>query len=317
MVFLNYTFYMKKNYARYCKLNINEKTNQFNLTEGGLDGTNFFSKCLSVLRFAAPIGLIYSVSKSVYLEYILNTSAFSMLSPLFASIFFSVFLMLPHTNFGNVYNSVLKNYFYKNKIKNYYFYIRSLEEKKLKTKNRNKKIYYEEIQKKETRSLLQYFEKQTKKFDKLTKTYYNKKSKKGYLDGIKGYALETLETRQETIDKFIFHNAKLFIELSPIHKDFIVDRFNKRLETIKNNEPYYDEYLWTIETGENLIKNDCINYNETTNYFENLKKFMESKESKVDFETMKSEPKSLKNYSNCASSTENNFSIYKLNEYEK
>lgn len=305
---------MKKNYAKYCLLSTNSKKQQLNLTEGGLDGTSFFGKSMSIIRFIAPIMLIYSISKSVYLEYILNTSAFSMLSPLFASIIFSVFLMFPHTNFGNVYNSILKNFVYKSKIKNFYQYMKDLEIKKSNTKNQNKKDKFENIQKKETNHLLCYFEKQTKKFDKLTKSYYRKKSKKGYLDGLKGYALETLETRQETIDKFLFHNAKFLIELSPKHKDFIKTRFNKRLENIKNNEPYYDEYLWTIEKGENLVKNDCINKNEKSNYFENLKNFIENKtQTKIEFETLKVAPKKLETYN----TFDNDDCIYNISAFEK
>ena len=83
-----------------------------------------------------------------------------------------------------------------------------------------------------------------------------------------------METRQETIDKFIFHNAKLLIQLCPKYKDFILNRFKNRLENIKNNEAYYDEFVWTAETGENLIKNDCIDEDNSSNYIENLQKLL-------------------------------------------
>lgn len=258
-----------KNYAKFCKLNYKNRKFQLNLTEGGLDGTGFFTKCMSILRFAIPGYFIYCLSNALYFEFVLNKSGMGLAPSLIFSFILTCACTLPHTNFGNIYNSIFKNFIYKQKIKKFYEDMRNLEI--------DKNFFLEKNDKKQQRKakkIIKYFFKETRKFYKLTKTYYRKKQKKGYLDGIKGYALETLETRQETIDKFIFHNAKLLIQLCPKYKDFILNRFKNRLENIKNNEAYYDEFVWTAETGENLIKNDCIDEDNSSNYIENLQKLL-------------------------------------------
>lgn len=279
-----------KNYAKFCKLDINNKSCQLNLTEGGLDGSNIFNKLFSVLRFTAPVCLLFFVTKGLVLEYLLNQSIFLVAYPLTISLMFTLGTMLPHTLFGNIYNSILKNYVYKQKIISFYNEMRELEVLKQK-----KGKYTDNKQEKKAKKILKYFEKQTKKFEKLSKKYYKKKAKKQYLDGIKGFALECLETRQETVDKFIFHNAKLLIELVPEKKGFILDRFNKRLKILKSDEPFYDEFVWTSETGENLIKNDCINKTDTSNYIQSLQELLgiENKSKEIKVETLKSKPKTI------------------------
>ncbi|MGN1208469.1 MAG: hypothetical protein ACI4TI_03270, partial [Christensenellales bacterium] len=242
-------------------------------------------KALAILRFSVPAYFAYCLANAIYFEFFLGKSALAFGTSLLLSFALSLACMLPHTNFGNIYNSIIKNMVYKHKICSFYERMRHLEFDKtimnIKTEKKQQKI---------TKKLLKYFSKQTKKIEKLTKTYYKKKQKKGYLDGIKGFALETLETRQETIDKFIFHNAKTLINLCPKNKNFILQRFNARLQNIKNNEPYYDEYVWTAETGENLIKNDCIQ-KDSSNYINSLQKLLKIKPTNDNSVQINKQPK--------------------------
>ena len=282
-----------KNYAKFCKLNIQNKTYQLNLTEGGFDGSNFIDKSFSVLRYLAPIFLVYFTTKFASLNFVLAKSSMSVLAGLGFSFLISLGCFLPHTIFGNVYNSIQKNRKYIKRIKEFYQELKILEniKRKAKTNRRIQKI--ELYQASETKKFLNYLESETKKFKRLTKHYYIKKDKKGYLDGLKGFALDSLETRQETIDKFLFHNAKLLMTLSPKHKDFVIERTKFRLESIKNGEPYYDEYIWTATTDENLIKNDCIDKLETSFYIESLQKLLAKECEMPTFEKLETKPKLL------------------------
>lgn len=298
-----------KNYAKFCKLEINDKRYQLNLTEGGLDGSNILNKIFSIVRFIAPLGVLFCTAEILLLDYLTFLTPFSVAYPFMICSAFTLGCMFPHTNFGNIYNSICKNFVYKQKIKEFYDEMRELELQKVK-----KGKYTDEQQSKKANKILKYFEKQTFKFNRLSKSYYKKQQKKGYLDGIKDLALETLETRQETIDKFIFHNAKLLIELAPDKKSFILERFNYRLKTIKDNEPYYDEFIWTAETGENLIKNDCIDKNETSNYIQSLQELFgfEKKDTTPKFEKLKEEPKKIEKTIEPTKS-----SIYKTKEIQE
>jgi len=280
-----------KNYAKFCKLNIQNKTYQLNLTEGGFDGSNFLDKSFSVLRYLAPIFLVYYSAKFASLNFVLTKSTMSVCVGIGLSFFISLGCFLPHTIFGNVYNSIQKNRKYKKRIKEFYQDLKILENMKRKAKTNRRVEKIEFYQAKEAKRFLNYLESETKKFKRLTKRYYTKKEKKGYLDGLKGFALENLETRQETIDKFLFHNAKLLMTLSPKHKNFVIERTKSRLENIKNGEPYYDEYIWTAMTNENLIKNDCLNKLESSNYIENLQKLLAKECEMPTFERLETKPK--------------------------
>ena len=280
-----------KNYAKFCKLNIQNKTYQLNLTEGGFDSANFLDKSFSVLRYLAPIFLTYYSAKFAFLNFTLTNATMPVCVGLTLSFMLTLGCFLPHTIFGNVYNSIQKNRKYIKKIKEFYQDVKILENMKRKAKTTKRVEKIEFYQAKEAKRILNYFKSETKKFSNLTKRYYIKKERKGYLDGLKNFALENLETRQETIDKFLFHNAKLLMTLSPKHKDFIIERTKLRLENIKNGEPYYDEYIWTATTDENLIKNDCLNKLETSNYIENLQRLL-AKECDIPvFERLEIKPK--------------------------
>lgn len=288
-----YTFFMK-NYAKFCKLNIQNKTYQLNLTEGGFDGTNFIDKTFSVLRYLAPTCSLYCILKFAHLSAFGIKNA-SLITYSLLTLAITCGTFLPHTTFGNVFNSIHKNRIYTKKIKEYYEKMRDFEIFKTKTKLEKRKFVFEKEQQKLTKKMLKYFEKQTTKFEHLTKRYYKIKEKNCYVDGLKGMAFDSLETRQETIDKFLFHNAKLLIALCPEYKDFIAKRARLRIENIVSGEPYYDEYVWSALEGENLIKNNCLNKKDTSNYIENLGKLLLAKKenNEIEYEKLSIPEKTL------------------------
>lgn len=261
-----------KHYAKYCKIKVKDKEQQLNLTESGYDTTRFFGKVFSGARFLAPLVLFGFLIKNIVSYVFFKKIDLQDLQYIISSGLITSMVCLPFTNVGKANDAILKNYSLKLGRKKYYKKMRELEVLKTKTNENSKR--YDKLtfaQVKLTRKYLKSLEKETNSFKRKTKRYYKFKENKGYIDGLKSLALDNSETYQESIDKMIFHNGALFIKLCPEYKKFILDRMNARFNYIKDGNPYDDEFLDSIKSGEELVKNDCIDKNSTSNYLELLR----------------------------------------------
>lgn len=257
-----------RNYAKFCKINLNNKKYQLNLTETGADDAHLFNKMLSVLSLSSPVFILYKLGQIFFFNFKFGFFNIDWISHILAGCVVALAFVIPLFESGKGFNLILRNILLKNKTKKYYKKMRNLEMDKmhLNYKIQNKK------QQKVTKRFLSKLVKITKRNSRLKKKYVKILNKKGYVDGIKGFVNDNLETLQESVDKFVFHNKELLLKLCPKYKTFIQERYNERFNVIINDGNYYDEYIWSAShSNDNLIKNNCLNKGETSNYLQELK----------------------------------------------
>lgn len=262
-----------RNYAKFCKINVNNKKYQLNLTEAGQED-HLFNKFMSVGIMATPAYLIYKACEYFYLSFLGLALDISFISKVLAVGVIFLTVCLPFTNVGKGYNSILRSLILKHKTKKYYAKMRKLEAGKnnINCKRKDKK------QIKLTNKFVKGLKRRTKYNEFMSKKYQRKIEKKGFVDGTNAFANDNIECVQEAIDKFIFHNRDFLYENCPSFRGFIKSRMKTHYEIVKNEGSYYDEYIWSAShDNDMLVKNDCVQAFETTNYFENLKKLFNIK----------------------------------------
>ena len=288
-----------KNYAKFCKIKLDNKSYLLNLTEGGYDTAGFIGRAFATIRHVAPLYAIYLIAKNVisFVNFgLIDMAEVSYFAT--AGIFIAGFCM-PLTSVGKAFNAITKCAILKHKTKKFYKKIRELEVQKNNSRiNELNKIGLVHKQENLTKSFIKLLKRNTNKFLRKTRRYYFKKEQ-GKLSGLKTFALENMEMHQEAIDKFIFHNYGLLAKLNVKEKDFLTSRCEVWYNKVKNNEPYYDEYIYSA-THENLIKNDCINKFEEYNYLQRLRDMFNLKnENEISYTTLsKNEEKKLENFVN-------------------
>jgi len=263
-----------RNYAKFCKINVNNTKYQLNLTEAGQDDAHFFNKFVSVASYIAPGYMLFSLGQNLFLNSMSLVFSTDLITKLVAAgiVFFT--FCLPITNVGKGYNSILRGLILKRKTKNYYSKMRKLEYNK---NNINEKTNTDK-QIKLTNKFIGLLKRVTSYNDLLARKYQRKISKKGYVDGTNAFANDNIESVQEAVDKFIFHNRDFLYNYCPKHQKFIKNRMMTHYSIIKNDGNYYDEYYWSAtHKNDMLVKNDCIFNHETTDYFERLRKLFNVK----------------------------------------
>lgn len=258
-----------RNYAKYCKINLNNKKYQLNLTEGGQDDAHFINKFASGVSLLAPTYMVYKLIENFVLNNAMFIFAPDLISKLIASgiIFFT--FCLPITNVGKGYNAILRSILLKRKTKRYYAKMRKLEANK---NNINEKNFTNK-QIKITNKFVKHLKKVTNFNDFISRKYQRRIDKKGFVDGTRAFANDNIESVQEAIDKFIFHNREWLYNFCPKYKNFIKERMRIHYSIIKNEGNYYDEYIWSASHKDDVIvKNDCILMFEDSNYLDNLRK---------------------------------------------
>ena len=189
-------------------------------------------------------------------------------------------------------NAILRSLILKSQLKKYYKKMRSFENKKT---NLNCKTI-NNSQKNLTQNFLKKLNKITKRNAKIQKKYNKIIKKKGFVDGLHAFVNDNIESLQEAVDKFVFHNKEILLKLCPEQKNFINERFIKRFEIIKNEGNYYDEFIWSAShSKDNLIKNNCINKGETSDYLERLKELFNLQDLSVEDDKIKSYKLKIKN----------------------
>ena len=285
-----------KNYAKFCKIKVKDDKYQLNLTENGIDSSGTFNKIVSIVRWGAPLYGLYVIVKNIVTFALFKMIDVNDVSHLISSLILTAGTFTPFTVLGNSFNSIFKSFIIKHKLKKYYENMRMFEKAKMNAKSSKLIDRNLENQIKITRKLVRFLKRETKRCERLTKPYYKKQERNGELSNLKEYALENIEMNQEAIDKFIFHNYGLLIKLAPKDKEFLQERFEFRYSTIKDGDPYYDEYVWSASHDENLIKNDCIVKGEESNYLNALKKVFNLKNyDEVDFGEYSTNDKDLNN----------------------
>ena len=71
-----------KNYAKYCKINLNNKKYQLNLTESGQDDSHFLNKFVSCASLLAPTYMVYKLIEN----FVLNNAMFVFTPDLFSKL---------------------------------------------------------------------------------------------------------------------------------------------------------------------------------------------------------------------------------------
>lgn len=273
-----------RNYAKFCKLNIDNKKYQLNLTETGSDDAHFFNKMLSVLSLASPVFVLYKLFEILYNKFTINIVSSELISHLIAGSFIMFAFVVPVFESSKGFNAILRGILFKNKTKKFYKKIRNLEKEK-------NNINYREItqeQKKLTKHFLKKLVKITKKNERIKQKYNKIYDKKGYVDGMHAFVSDNIDSLQESVDKFIFHNKELLLKFCPEYSNFIEERYVLRYNVILNEENYYDEFIWSAShSKDNLIKNNCLNKGETSNYLNELKELFELEDLSVNKQNIK------------------------------
>ena len=131
--------------------------------------------------------------------------------------------------------------------------------------------------------------KTTKRNFNIQKKYNKIIKRKGFVDGMHAFVNDNIESLQEAVDKFVFHNRDLLLKFCPEQNDFIKKRCCYRYNTIKNEGNYYDEFIWSASHSKDiLVKNNCLNKGETSNYLEELKVLFDLQDLSIKTEEIKS-----------------------------
>ena len=263
-----------RNYAKYCKINLDGHKYQLNLTENGQDDAHFLNKLFSVNFWIAPLYIFYKVAENLYLNFSGLAPDVEFIPKLATAGLITLSFCLPFTNTGRGYNAILRSLFLKNKTKKYYAKMRSLEAEK---NNKNSK----KIQKKQIKLTIKFLKhlKSVTNFNELLSRKYQKRIQKyGFVDGTRAFANDNIESVQEAVDKFIFHNRNWLYRYCDKYRSFIKSRANTHYSVIKNGGNYYDEYIWSASHKDDmLVKNDCLDKFEDTEYFNELRKIFDFK----------------------------------------
>lgn len=296
-----------KNYAKYCKINLYDKKYQLNLTENGQDDAHFFNKFLSVNFWLSPVYMLYKLAENIYLSNAGLTLDNDLIPKITAAGIIFLSFCLPITNTGKGYNAILRSLLLKNKTKKFYERIRELETYKNKrncNKLSNKQVKIANSFVKKLKSITNFNE-------FLSRKYQKRIQKKGFVDGTRAFANDNIESVQEAVDKFIFHNRNWLYEFCPKYQGFIKNRAGIHYNVIRNNGSYYDEYIWSIKNNEMLVKNDCLDKSEKTHYFDKLKTLFDFEKPENKISTLKTEErkidkvKEIKSYKDIYKSLEN------------
>jgi len=264
------------------------------------------NKSISVLGQAAPLFMLYKIGEIVYNFLTFNVVSLDLISHFLAATILACGFAFPFTKTGKGYRAILKSLKLKHKTKKYYKKMHTLEKTKT---NINAKRVTEE-QRKVTKRFLKKLMKITNKNNKIQEKYKKIAIKKGYVDGLKAFVSDNIDSYQEAVDKFIFHNRSLLIKLCPEYKGFVDKIFMDRYTTIVTGENYYDEYIWSaFHNDDILIKNDCINKNETSNYLQELYNIFKS--------NMHEEQKEIKAYEYTQNKQQKVLQVERSNQVER
>ena len=258
-----------RNYAKFCKIKLNDKKFQLNLTESGIDSATLFDKFFAKFRTVFPLTLLVSLGLGIYNFFTVGFIPSLILGFIGAGLIGAISCFMPGTSLANAYNAINQNAKLVKKLKKYYKEMRNYEIlKQINSKNIKKQV---SLTSKTLHDLLIL----TKKNDKKLKRYYKELNIKEDLGGLSNFAYDNLTMLQQTIDKFIFHNKDILMELCPRYEKFINDRTIEHYETLTGGYAYYDEYVWSAKhKNDIMVKNNCINKKDNTTYFNYLKEVL-------------------------------------------
>lgn len=240
--------------CKVCKITVDGKKYPLSLLDMQLAYENLSSKILAFgLRYTSPFFLGIGLFCMGYQLITLGTIDPAMLQSLIHIIPTGI-MFSNRTICGASFNAMVKLPRTNRKVRRYYEKMRTTE-MKLTPKN---STHINKKRQRLTRRILKSFKKESAFFDKRTKKWrempYEELSNKVFTNT----AFTNMDTNQEIIDKFIYYNYDLLYELCPEYEEFMVDRFNKRLEHF-DKFGIYDEYFQEMMYPRRLfVKTDCV-----------------------------------------------------------